>query len=478
MDALILVCLYFSGFVFFSLVLVGIVTTGKPLRHLLNPGVLFCLIFGFVYFLMPMASVVTSQYRFDQGYALEIHLKAFSFNILFGLFVIVAYEVFGGTRRYCLWQMASPRVVEPTARAVCVFLVPLAVLTTIGMSQLFNAIQAYGVTGFIGDRTALLQGQGYYQLLSMAGLVMVGAASAAYWASRGSRRKALLGALVVSLLLTWLPAMLVASRTRLLMPLLLIYLTWLFVARHGALRLSRVVSGVGGISLILVLALTLGHVREIVMLGAEIEGGIIDRDIVVERLTSGSIESLGNNENLLWLMSNPGSTDTLYGTTFAAAATGFIPRTLWPDKPLGGGPALRNFIVPGSYDLSTGVNLTSFTTGLPVEAYMNFGFWGVALGLLYGLALSFLAGLLLRVKTVYGVGLWVLFLHIGLVLTMAEFFGAVSYMYSYIVVWAAAVLFSRIVKLSGRTVLELKELSDRQDSVKRGNAGILPKFLK
>lgn len=87
------------------------------------------------------------------------------------------------------------------------------------------------------------------------------------------------------------------------------------------------------------------------------------------------VESLngafGNNENIVWLVSN--SYEYQYGITYIAALTNFFPRFLWPEKPLGAGPRLKNFIYPGNYIPGQEGN-SSLTTGLITEVLMNFNF--------------------------------------------------------------------------------------------------------
>jgi hypothetical protein len=76
----------------------------------------------------------------------------------------------------------------------------------------------------------------------------------------------------------------------------------------------------------------------------------------------------------MWLIENPYT--RLRGWTYMAAVTNFVPRVLWSSKPLGGGPALKNMISPGSYVVGEEGN-SSLTTGLMTEAMMNFGYVGV-----------------------------------------------------------------------------------------------------
>jgi hypothetical protein len=98
--------------------------------------------------------------------------------------------------------------------------------------------------------------------------------------------------------------------------------------------------------------------------------------LINEQIKHALVSNFGNFEHLVWLVEFPKSWELLYGITFLAAFLNVIPRVMWADKLLGGGPHLKNFIHPGSYDLS-GENITSYTTGIAIEGFMNFGFLSI-----------------------------------------------------------------------------------------------------
>jgi hypothetical protein len=84
--------------------------------------------------------------------------------------------------------------------------------------------------------------------------------------------------------------------------------------------------------------------------------------------------AFGNHENILWLLEN--ENEFLYGNTYLSGFTNFVPRKIWPNKPYGAGPILKNFIYPGSYVVGRAKN-SSLTTGFHTELLMNFGAIGV-----------------------------------------------------------------------------------------------------
>ncbi|OKY26754.1 hypothetical protein [Thalassotalea sp. PP2-459] len=96
--------------------------------------------------------------------------------------------------------------------------------------------------------------------------------------------------------------------------------------------------------------------------------------------------AFGNHENIVWLMEN--EQDLELGITYLAGFANFIPRSIWPKKPVGAGPRLKNAIYPGSYVVGRKGN-SSLTTGLYTELMMNFGRIGALVGsLIFAATLS------------------------------------------------------------------------------------------
>jgi len=105
----------------------------------------------------------------------------------------------------------------------------------------------------------------------------------------------------------------------------------------------------------------------------------VDSSYTLERLDELEMSMIdgafGNDENIVWMANN--SYTRHEGITYLAAFSNFVPRSVWPDKPLGAGPRMKNEIFPGSYVVGAAGN-SSFTTGLFAEAWLNFGPWGLA----------------------------------------------------------------------------------------------------
>lgn len=126
--------------------------------------------------------------------------------------------------------------------------------------------------------------------------------------------------------------------------------------------------------------------RESISRGERVNYGAV-AEIAGDDLTSGIAWNLGNNESVLWIIDNPH--EKHFGRTYLAGLVVVVPRRIWPEKPLGAGPYLRNEIRPGTYVLG-GRGNSSYTTGLITESIMNFSFIGppiisILLGICFGL---------------------------------------------------------------------------------------------
>jgi len=144
-------------------------------------------------------------------------------------------------------------------------------------------------------------------------------------------------------------------------------------------------------------------------------------------LASELATSLGHAELLAYMLDHRSDWKPALGGTYAAAFVLPIPRGVWPGKPVGGGPYLRNIVDPGSYVVGR-KNLSSLLTGAPLEAYMNFGTLGVVLvGLLHGAAMGLLARRARRMVGAAGMAIYViLLLGLSFEFVYGEFLGTVA----------------------------------------------------
>jgi oligosaccharide repeat unit polymerase len=132
--------------------------------------------------------------------------------------------------------------------------------------------------------------------------------------------------------------------------------------------------------------------------GNERKANQMDNSKVESGFIEGMNGAFGNHENIVWLILH--KFDLQFGATYLSGFTNFIPRSIWPDKPLGSGPVLKNMISPGSYVVGRKGN-SSVTTGLFTESLMNFGLIGMTpFSLLYGLFIKFFYLKLMKSKNI------------------------------------------------------------------------------
>ncbi|WP_280369519.1 O-antigen polymerase [Pseudomonas sp. BN411] len=417
--------IYFIFFVFLLLWSAFLAAPGGVGRNVLNPGFLFSLVYGGGFFLLPCFSLYFGVYRFSDEYSFETYLQAGVFCFVFGLMVLGGYVLFSGQRSYLRWQRSDFSCYRPlSVLQIWVVVIVSGALVLAGAVPYFLLIMKYGASGYAANRIVLVQGLGYFALLLNAGLVGAVIVAANIMLRVGKVRFSEKIAFLMVLGIAMLPGVLLFSRMRFLLPFVILAVLWVMLKKRGVLRVKTIVRMTGAAVSFLLLGLMLGSVRESFMADRALDNSTID-------ISQNVVTTYGNQEILLWLSSN--DHDFLLGKTFFAAALGMVPRSFWPGKPLGGGPALRNMIYPGSYDLEGGANLTSYTTGLPVESYMNFGWFGVFVGLLFGAGLAAIARLLLWAKSPIALGVLAVILFHSVFICYSEFFGWLVHVYSAVV---------------------------------------------
>ncbi|MCY1225243.1 oligosaccharide repeat unit polymerase [compost metagenome] len=171
-----------------------------------------------------------------------------------------------------------------------------------------------------------------------------------------------------------LPMVLLGGRTNLFFGVLALIFSlgiwYLRNKRRGELgRLVRV--GVFFLGGALIGANLLGAIREAVMSSSSDYSMHSEQKIPLE----GVVLAMSSYENV-YILFDQKFDAYRYGATIFAATLGLIPRSIFPEKPIGAGPVMKNIISPNSYDLSGGENISSVTTGLPAEGYINFGWMG------------------------------------------------------------------------------------------------------
>ncbi|HVQ35731.1 MAG TPA: hypothetical protein VMT33_06940 [Candidatus Bathyarchaeia archaeon] len=165
------------------------------------------------------------------------------------------------------------------------------------------------------------------------------------------------------------------------------YLFFLFFGLLVATTLRRGVKHLpklklaAGMSILLVFFGVWGAVRATpvaALLGIGKAAPTVQNSDVREGYSSGLADPFGAAV-LVWQVF-PDQEPFRHGQTLLVTVLGFIPRAVWPDKPVGIGKDLTRYYVGPFYEPVQGF---SVTITLPADLYVNFGWIGVGLGGLF-----------------------------------------------------------------------------------------------
>lgn len=423
-------------------------------RNISNPFVLAMTMFCVAYFFIPLLGIWTDAFRYQEAYAMEVHAMYLLCTALFFLTSFSVVVLLRGRARYAQARARFLDLYRWTTLRRSDTVVVFALLAVPGGASLLwmlNRVASIGFNTFVNNRIVFNSGLGY-QIMPLAwftvALVVLYGNELVRKARTGLRVRPL--GLAVLFVLCIASALLLGSRSRALWPILYLSLVYLFLQSGTSVSSRRVLRmALLGVFL-LGLASVLGDVRH------QISGGRALSRVEVElpgsAVARGLLGAFGEYENVLWLLDNQGSYELLWGQTFGAAMVGMVPRRIWPEKPLGGGPHLRNMIHPGSYDLQRGSGLTSYTTGLPAEAIMNFGPAGVVLvGGFYGIAVLLMTQLLGSVRGPIAFACWFFALHRLTGVLSAEFFGTLAHLFGALVPLGSITVVTWLLKRSSGT---------------------------
>ncbi|NZA25834.1 oligosaccharide repeat unit polymerase [Luteimonas sp. SJ-92] len=339
-------------------------------RMFASPILAFLLGMAFVYGFMPWLKELQGLQTYPFHYAADAKLAALLFSLVFALAALAGYWACGGLARRTL-----PDIRCLTARERRRALLLVGIPSLLALLYLARTVTGYDLADYMKDRIVIRRGMGPAVILSFAAICY--------------------GAILVANLLTEHRLRLRPARWRLLATAATLLL---IAAAFVAMGNRNFVFILIAIVLLAALSVRPGRLRGVLVLAPALlavavgfsawakvrttldsaSSAAIAGENPVELLVYGLNGAFGNAENLVWLAQHEGDWKPLYGQTVYAALVNPVPRSLWPDKPFGGGPALRNMIYPGSYTLD-GEKLTSYTTGLPAEGYMNFGVAGLLL---------------------------------------------------------------------------------------------------
>lgn len=443
-------------FAVLPLLLLGGKVVTQPYRAIVG----FSFVFVVSHLMVPLLAWHEARYWHQDGYPAESLLAALLLIVLFGAAVWVGYLATvpilrrgwpATTFDYERWRLLP-------VRALRIGLVVLGAATLTAFAWFVYTIATRGLGEFMQNRIVILSGLGYVAMTLQWPLVLLCVVLA-----DGVARHRTLGArlpvftLAVLALFAVFSGLVAGSRTFALLPL--VFLLFLGVLMRLRGRITLRTYAFLGLAAIVVLAvgMYLGGVREKVFARGDLA--------VPSHAPSPSgalVSAFGEYENLVWMVDHPERVELLHGRTFLAAFTGFVPRRVWPDKPLGGGPYMTNMVVPGSYDIAGGRYLTSYTTGLVAESYMNFGTLGLPLmGAAFGALLALVDLLRRRARSPLVFTLWFILFFRTLMLLKAEFFGNMAAVYIALVPLGLLWLLARVFRAAERNPSSLAEGGER-----------------
>lgn len=394
---------------------------------LFYPPTFLILFFTFL-FLAPMVPVLllseSAIYRYSlEGYEPKSWLLALVFATAFILataFVAARIISFEGFRNRIESSIAwMDRTTEK--RVDLPYLLIFYVLPLVSLIYLLIRFGGVGYEDYMVNRTIERRGLGYLIMPSTWLTISISTLLVSPVIGRKAL-SSLLYALPLTAFFIWANLFL-GSKSRGLIVLVIALLAWALyrtVKNRFDLRVIAVVPSVA--VLVSIVGLFFGDIRESVSRGVELNA--VNTRVSLAAVFS-KFNAFGSVENTVWLVENVGPDEIIGGRSFVAVLAAPVPRNLWPDKPVGGGPELRNLIHPGSYDIVGGRNLTSYSPGIIAESYMNFWIFGLLVGpLLFGAVIggvTFLAG---RIRSSLTFVVFVILVYRTIYMMTGEVFGS------------------------------------------------------
>lgn len=344
-----------------------------------EPLAVFVTIYLFSYFVVPAYSYGFEYSRYELIYEDASYFLMVAYSSCFLIFIFFAYAAMS------LGIKNNNGEVRRAASLRAFYLVGalLLILCATAFFEFFKIIASSGINSFLANRIILTAGLGYYKLMLFFPLMWVIVYSLEVFFIK--KRKFEWGGYfkgAILVLIASSPLVVLGSRSNLLVGIMIYSLSimvWMVKAKmfhdYRKVAYKFVISAV----VLVFIGGALGGVRQQLMTSDESGSGaigLVNKKIPMESVVS----AFSSYENLNWFFSNEGRYSFKYGATYLSVLLGPVPRLLWEDKPTGGGPVMKNFIAPNSYDLIQGDKISSYTTGAPAEAYMNFGWLGVVIG--------------------------------------------------------------------------------------------------
>ncbi|MFN3683607.1 MAG: hypothetical protein ACK41F_06685 [Fimbriimonadaceae bacterium] len=388
--------------------------------------------FGFAFLIVPGLNLLFGVSFWQSSYRPDSVERALWLSLGFAGLVAAGYRCTAPLRAEA---PANPRPVGEPGWTIAAF--ALAFLGFAGLGLLARSVlEAGGLANYLLLRNTLAAGEGPSLILIALWQAIPALILAEVLARRaasvpvGRWKLALFAALAVAVAV----GLFQGSRTKALFPLLAAGMVWVAL-QPGELPRRFKLALLGSVGALALVGGVLGIARESVAAGRAVRS----EAFAGPRLVT---EAFREYENLWYLLDHEARLKPLGGSTFLAGFVFWVPRSIWPDKPLGGGPEIVNFIWPWGYEPGRKDNRSSITPGLMAEGFMNFGAPGVLLaGGFYGLLLGLLARVWARTRSACLAGLAVCLSLRGAEFLGMEFFGGLFNLLAvalpFLVAWAA-----------------------------------------
>lgn len=417
--------LYLGGAILW-LVIAWALAKGRLRENFYNPIVLFALSFAFVHFASPALGLYNINHAYATQYSFEVPLTAFMWFMIFGFVTVGVYQGLGGTRlfeanRAKLYDFERWQTIRPEVMRWVLIIMLIPACMALGFQ--LKLIISEGIQGYLKNRITLQAGGQIFiaPLNLFAGSLLIYFVNALV-RSKITSEKINLFVLIPLIAASIMAGLVQGSRMRTLLSILLLVLTLFILQSRGESSKKLMWVLIPGLAAIFMAGIALQQVRAQFVKNEKAQVAIESAT-----LAGDTADSFREYENTFFLLEHHSEVPTANGLTFIAAPLSFIPRSIWPGKPLGGGPYLRNLIKPGTYDFNSGKSLTSYTTGIVAEGYMNFGDIGfVVSGVIFALVLLLVAYFLKFGNSAIPFAAWLALLYRGIDLQRGEFLGGIA----------------------------------------------------
>lgn len=338
----------------------------------INPICMFSFYFSLVHFVTPAIKAATGRFRYQPEYDYGLMVYAAVLSIIYFAFAAWINSIFFNKTKRMLQDTKVHKDTRFSNRAIICGLALGVIGSYFAIDDLRNITSAAGsIDEFLVDRITFADDRSSARVFSN---LLIPASALLLAANLQSRPKLLATtAWIAFSSIIIFHAFAVSSRnTIVVFGLINLCVLALFKSNEGRAKIVHFLKRTG---MVIFSATVVGLLvyQTTVARYSSADTAFLDerRNAVFFYMLDGAF---GNDEARIWLLENEQS--LLLGSTFAAAFLNVVPRDVWPDKPLGAGPILINYIRPGAYVLGQTGN-SSLTTGLITEGQMNFGVLGV-----------------------------------------------------------------------------------------------------